>query len=132
MGIAQTTIDFEGNWIGDKENEASRYVRVSLSTNDPKNEVSISFKIAARFSDTSTIHLDGEMYENDVKPGMIKAGIPVIAQKLRERIERKKKSDSAFRPSEITDEFLVRALNTLSLWEEKQLVWTTTETNKLP
>lgn len=112
MGIATTRIDWEGNWVGDTEEKDDEYVLVQLSTDDQKNDVAISLK-----------KVRGYIRDDDTKSAVIKAGIVTIAKKLRKRIERKKKSDPAFCPSEISNELLADVLDTLSWWEGKQIFW---------
>ncbi len=111
MGIATTRIDREGNWVDYNKKKADEYVLVQLSTDDQKNDVAISLK------------LQGYIRDDDAKSAVIKAGIVAIAKKLRKRIERKKKSDPAFCPSEISNELLAKMLDTLSWWEGKQIFW---------
>lgn len=109
MGIAQTKIPYSDAFGNDEE----AYIR--LSTEDPTKDVALSWK------KSGSLPLSKRETE---KLARFRSETLVVAQKIRERIARKKENDSAFRPCEITDEFLVKALNTLSLWEEKSLVWT--------
>lgn len=111
MGIATTRIDREGNWVDYNKKKVDEYVLVQLSTDDQKNDVAISLK------------RQGYIDDDDVKSAVIKAGFVAIAKKLRKRIERKKKSDPAFCPSEISNELLAKMLDTLSWWEGKQIFW---------
>lgn len=112
MGIATTRIDREGNWVDYNKKKVDEYVLVQLSTDDQKNDVAISLK-----------KVRGYIRDDDTKSAVIKAGIVTIAKKLRKRIERKKKSDPAFCPSEISNELLADVLDTLSWWEGKQIFW---------
>lgn len=142
MGIARTVINW--GYYDCKKEDLS--FEITLSTNNPNKVICYDWWMKG---DDGTIkrkvteHRDEDVFVNlfeDVVPFVFRefkelireSGIPIVAQKLRERIERKKENDPAFRPSEITDELLVKALNTLSRWEEIKLVWTTAEANRLP
>ena len=133
MGIATTRIDREGNWVGDTEEKDDEYVLVRLSTDDPKRDVAISLRIVWP-KPSATSLMDHPISLELPTPGVISldekakstvttAGIVAIAKKLRKRIERKKKSDPAFCPSEISNELLAKVLDTLSWWEGKQIFW---------
>ena len=112
MGIAKTEIEYE-DYLG---NDWIFYIWIT--TDRPDKDIHLFWK--EKTDNVNRLYKPVEQ----AKRAFIDSGILTVINNLRRRINRLKNNDPTFCYYMISDDLLINALNTLSQWEGKKLIWT--------